>query len=93
MFVVYCPTCDRRSVIGVDSVDYVDNLTPGMISVSGRCPDGHYAVVLTGKSFVTHENAPCIREVRQVLKRRRLRTRLGAWFARQRELHERLYRY
>ncbi|MGK4596505.1 hypothetical protein [Amycolatopsis sp. w19] len=91
MFVVYCPVCDRRSVVGVGSIDFVDDLTPGMISVSGRCPDGHYAVLLTGKSFTPHE--PCVREVRQVLKRRRRRTRLGAWFARQRELHDRLFRY
>ncbi|MFI5558820.1 hypothetical protein ACIA2T_06030 [Amycolatopsis japonica] len=91
MFVVYCPVCDRRSVVGVDSIDFVDDLSPGMISVSGRCPDGHYAVLLTGKSFAPHE--PCVRDVRQVLKRRRRRTRLSAWFARQRELHDRLFRY
>ncbi|KFZ83644.1 hypothetical protein ED92_07000 [Amycolatopsis sp. MJM2582] len=91
MFVVYCPVCDRRSVVGVDSIDFVDDLTPGMISVSGRCPDGHYAVLLTGKSFAPDE--PCVREVQHVLKRRRRRTRLGAWFARQRELHDRLFRY
>ncbi|MER7862722.1 hypothetical protein ABTX61_26735 [Amycolatopsis japonica] len=91
MFVVYCPICDRRSVVGVDSIDFVDDLTPGMISVSGRCPDGHYAVLLTGKSFAP--DAPCVREVQHVLKRRRRRTRLGAWFARQRELHDRLFRY
>ncbi|UMP02951.1 hypothetical protein [Amycolatopsis sp. EV170708-02-1] len=91
MFVVYCPVCDRRSVVGVGSIEFVDDLTPGMISVSGRCPDGHYAVLLTGKSFAPDE--PCVREVRQVLKRRRRRTRLGAWFARQRELHDRLFRY
>ncbi|EMD27180.1 hypothetical protein [Amycolatopsis azurea] len=93
MFVVYCPTCDRRSVIGVGAIDSVDNLTPGMISVSGRCPEGHYAVLLTGKSFTPHERAECVREIRQVLNRRRRRTRLGAWFARQRELHDRLFRY
>lgn len=51
MFVVHCPTCDRRSLLGVDEVEYVYNLTPGVISVSGKCPRGHPAVLLTGEAF------------------------------------------
>ncbi|WP_410647425.1 hypothetical protein [Amycolatopsis sp. cmx-4-54] len=49
MFVVYCPACDRRSVVGVGSIAFIDDLTPGMI--------------LTGKTFAPHQ--PCVREVRQ----------------------------
>jgi hypothetical protein len=51
MFVVYCPTCDRRSLLGVDEVEWVHNLEPGMISVTAHCPHGHPVVVLTGDAF------------------------------------------
>ncbi|GAB2979152.1 hypothetical protein LWP59_39840 [Amycolatopsis acidiphila] len=51
MFLVYCPTCDRHSLLGVDEVDCVHNLSPGVISVSGTCPRGHPAVLLTGEAF------------------------------------------
>ncbi|GAA4538006.1 hypothetical protein [Amycolatopsis samaneae] len=56
MFVVYCAECDRRTLLGVDEVDWVENLTPGMISVSGHCPRGHDVVVLTGDAFTPHED-------------------------------------
>lgn len=70
MFLVYCPTCDRRTLLGVDEVDYVHNLAPGMISVSGRCPRGHPAVLLTGEAFTpradprTWQPSPLVRLVR-----------------------------
>ncbi|WP_084143105.1 hypothetical protein [Amycolatopsis taiwanensis] len=51
MFVVYCATCDRRTLMGIDEVEWVYNLTPGVISVAGNCPHGHPVVVLTGDSF------------------------------------------
>lgn len=56
MFVVHCPTCDRSTLLGVDEIDWVQNLTPGMISVSGHCPFGHDVVVLTGDAFTPHED-------------------------------------
>ncbi|NKQ58503.1 hypothetical protein HFP15_37205 [Amycolatopsis sp. K13G38] len=51
MVVVYCPTCDRRTLMGLDEVEWVHNLAPGVISVSGHCPQGHPAVLLTGAAF------------------------------------------
>lgn len=51
MFVVRCPVCDKQSLLGVDEVEYVYNLARGVISVSGRCPRGHPAVLLTGEAF------------------------------------------
>ncbi|QWF80595.1 hypothetical protein [Amycolatopsis sp. CA-230715] len=51
MFVVYCPTCNRRTLMGVDEVEWVHNLEPGIISVAGLCPLGHPVVVLTGDRF------------------------------------------
>jgi hypothetical protein len=56
VFVVYCPACNSRSLLGVDEVDWVQNLAPGMISVSGHCPHGHDVVVLTGESFTPRED-------------------------------------
>ncbi|WP_200834436.1 hypothetical protein [Amycolatopsis alkalitolerans] len=56
MFVVHCPTCDSRSLLGVDEVEDVYNLAPGIISVSGTCPRGHPAVLLTGEAFTPRED-------------------------------------
>ncbi|WP_370945726.1 hypothetical protein AB5J62_42570 [Amycolatopsis sp. cg5] len=56
MFVVYCPVCDRRTLLGVDEVDWVENLQPGMISVSGHCPRGHDVALLTGDMFKPNED-------------------------------------
>lgn len=67
MFVVYCPTCDRRALLGLDEVEYVHNLASGVISVSGHCPRGHPAVLLTGAAFTdraTASGAPCRRTPR-----------------------------
>ncbi|WP_435185331.1 hypothetical protein [Amycolatopsis thermoflava] len=38
MFVVYCETCDTRTLMGIDEVEWVHNLTPGVISVTTACP-------------------------------------------------------
>ncbi|MYW91844.1 hypothetical protein G3I59_14865 [Amycolatopsis rubida] len=54
MFVLYCAVCDRRTLLGVDEVDWVENLTRGVISVSGHCPLGHDAAILTGDAFTPH---------------------------------------
>ncbi|WP_245574182.1 hypothetical protein [Amycolatopsis nigrescens] len=53
---MYCPACDRRTLLGVDEVEWVHNLAPGMISVRGSCPHGHPVVVLTGESFTPRED-------------------------------------
>ena len=80
MFVVYCEVCDRRSVVGVDQVEWVQTLAPGMISVSGHCPHGHDVVVLTGRSFTSFEKLhhwPPAQPVRHPR-----RHGLGAWLRR-----------
>ncbi|GHF57343.1 hypothetical protein FHX82_000156 [Amycolatopsis bartoniae] len=56
MLVVSCPICKRRTLLGVDEVEFVDNLAPGVISVSATCPRGHPAVILTGDAFTPHED-------------------------------------
>jgi hypothetical protein len=71
MFVVHCPTCDRQSLLGVDEVEYVYNLAPGIISVSGKCPRGHPAVLFTGEAFTPRADprvwqpSPWVRLARQ----------------------------
>ncbi|RZQ65105.1 hypothetical protein [Amycolatopsis suaedae] len=51
MLVGYCAVCDRRMLVGIDEVEWVHNLAPGLISVTSTCPRGHQLVVLTGESF------------------------------------------
>lgn len=72
MFLLHCPTCDRQTLLGADEVDSVYNLAPGMISVSGTCPHGHPAVLLTGEAFTPKADprtwqrpSPWVRAVRQ----------------------------
>jgi hypothetical protein len=80
VFAVYCPVCDRRTLLGVDEVDRVENLAPGMISVSGHCPRGHDVAVLTGEGFTPHEDPRYYGPTPRVWTRpvRRLGTLLGA---------------
>ncbi|WP_158879525.1 hypothetical protein [Amycolatopsis anabasis] len=102
MFVVYCPTCDRRTLLGVDEVDWVHNLAPGMISVTGACPHGHTVVVLTGDAFTPRPDPRIPPHVPSLWVRayrhpRRLISRLLAWVIRmyevQRDLHTAFYRF
>ncbi|KAA9161153.1 hypothetical protein FPZ12_015500 [Amycolatopsis acidicola] len=64
MFLVHCPVCDRRTLLGVDEVEWVHNLAPGMISVTGRCPRGHEATVLTGEALTRASAGPSCRTPR-----------------------------
>ena len=48
MFAVYCPVCRRRSLVGLEEIDLVDNLASGVISVTTQCARGHSVSVLTG---------------------------------------------
>ncbi|WP_020663796.1 hypothetical protein [Amycolatopsis benzoatilytica] len=59
MFVLYCAVCDRRTLLGVDEVDWVENLTRGVISVFAHCPLGHDAVILTGAAFTPRADPRC----------------------------------
>ena len=59
MFAVYCRCCDRRTLLGVDEVEWVQNLAPGIISVAAHCPNGHDVVVLSGEAFTLHEDPRC----------------------------------
>jgi hypothetical protein len=56
VFVAYCSTCDRRILLGIDEVEWVHNLSPGVISVTSRCPHGHPVVMLTGESFTPRQD-------------------------------------
>jgi hypothetical protein len=55
VFAVYCPSCDRRTLLGVDEVEWVQNLAPGI----AHCPNGHDVVVLSGDAFTPHEDPRC----------------------------------
>ncbi|MCU1684616.1 MAG: hypothetical protein JWQ81_5355 [Amycolatopsis sp.] len=98
MFGVYCPVCDRRMLLGVDEVDWVENLAPGMISVSGHCPRGHDVAVLTGERFTPHKDprhygpAPRI-WTRPMRRLGDLFSALAGKFPRGRDLPETYYRY
>ncbi|HVV14002.1 hypothetical protein [Amycolatopsis sp.] len=85
MFLVYCPACDSRTLMGIDEVEWVHNLAPGMISVTGRCPRGHEATVLTGESFTPRSDP----------RRHRTPRRRRKWWAQlfDRHLPEVFYRF
>jgi hypothetical protein len=90
VFVVDCPTCDRRTLMGIDEVEWVHNLAPGMISVSGRCPHGHPAVLLTGEAFTPRADPRVYERTRWFHRRRGWWSRL---FETRRDLPELFYRF
>ncbi|UQS21637.1 hypothetical protein L1857_01745 [Amycolatopsis thermalba] len=102
MFVVYCETCDTRTLMGIDEVEWVHNLMPGVISVTTACPRGHPTVVLTGDKFrpkadprIPDRIPPLwVRAYRHPAKWwARLLGRLLRKYEIQRDLHEALYRF
>ena len=58
MFLAHCRVCRRDTLLGVDEVDYVHTLVPGLISVTGTCPRGHLVVILTGRGFDSRQPSP-----------------------------------
>nr|WP_208407164.1 hypothetical protein [Amycolatopsis granulosa] len=88
--------------MGVDEVEWVHNLTPGVISVTTMCPRGHPAVVLTGESFRPRtdpripDHVPALwnRAYRHPATRwARFLGRLLRGYEIQRDLHAALYRF
>lgn len=49
MFDVHCTACDRRVLRDIADIKAVNNIAPGVILLTFRCPAGHSIRLVTGR--------------------------------------------